>query len=553
MKKYPFNEKPDIPWIDTGLPDREEIFRRFMDELMPSESEEGEELTVDTFGCDELFLRFFVTDRMREDFPLITRDFLLHELPNIGDHEMVSYLDTDPRRNYPEQLFERLVLNLMMNAVNSGSQYTKNLFLYLYKVYYHKEYQSLKRFRKLSRGDVLTLAKKGEHISFVTVARILSIARIYGIELSRDCDRLFIQLSDDLRDDEISETDFKFSGEVYRSYRECLADAMKIFDDDDEMFSMYYDHMKFVENVLRSENCIEDLVDLCDDEDSGILIGIGRSLSVLRKTYPDREFSKEELIRYAVLYHSVSALICSLETMEDWMDGLFSGDVGRSCFKETKPLFKAEDVMNSWPGASIALKKKTEKPETIKEEEENGKTTESALLAEIEALQRKVHMYEGNISSLKSELSEKRKISDENVNLNEQLRQQNRELAALREHLYNMTEEDEIEDTIPVSEMKDYLRPLRIIIAGGHSNWVNKMKKDFPDWVYINPTVSGTLEASVVDKADHVYFFTDTISHSTYFRYMNVVKDHDVAFGYIHGVNIENTVRQMYRELKESL
>lgn len=54
-----------------------------------------------------------------------------------------------------------------------------------------------------------------------------------------------------------------------------------------------------------------------------------------------------------------------------------------------------------------------------------------------------------------------------------------------------------------------------------------------------------------MDRADNVYFFTDTISHSTYFKYMNVVKEHGVDFGYIHGVNIENNMRQMYRELKK--
>ena len=79
------------------------------------------------------------------------------------------------------------------------------------------------------------------------------------------------------------------------------------------------------------------------------------------------------------------------------------------------------------------------------------------------------------------------------------------------------------------------------------------MKQEFPDWVYIDASVSGTLEASIVDSADHVYFFTDSISHSTYYKYMNVVKEHGVDFGYIHGVNIENTVRKMYKELGERL
>ena len=115
--------------------------------------------------------------------------------------------------------------------------------------------------------------------------------------------------------------------------------------------------------------------------------------------------------------------------------------------------------------------------------------------------------------------------------------------------MYNLTEEEKIDETVSVEEMKAFLEPLRVIIVGGHDKWRKKMKQELPDWIYVDATVSGTLEASIVDKADHVYFFTDTISHSTYFKYMNVVKDRNVDFGYIHGVNIENNIRQMYKEL----
>ena len=35
------------------------------------------------------------------------------------------------------------------------------------------------------------------------------------------------------------------------------------------------------------------------------------------------------------------------------------------------------------------------------------------------------------------------------------------------------------------------------------------------------------------------------------YGYSNVVKEKNVPFGYIHGVNIENVTKQLYRELKE--
>ena len=57
----------------------------------------------------------------------------------------------------------------------------------------------------------------------------------------------------------------------------------------------------------------------------------------------------------------------------------------------------------------------------------------------------------------------------------------------------------------------------------------------------------------IVRKADKVYFFTDTISHSTYYRYVNVCREHKVPFGYIHGVNTDTNVRQIYREMGEEV
>ena len=40
-------------------------------------------------------------------------------------------------------------------------------------------------------------------------------------------------------------------------------------------------------------------------------------------------------------------------------------------------------------------------------------------------------------------------------------------------------------------------------------------------------------------------FFSDTISHSTYYRYLNVLRERKINFGYIHGVNIENNINNL--------
>ena len=74
------------------------------------------------------------------------------------------------------------------------------------------------------------------------------------------------------------------------------------------------------------------------------------------------------------------------------------------------------------------------------------------------------------------------------------------------------------------------------------------MKGYFPDWDYISPSPTGTIPAYIVDKADKVYFFTDTINYSAYYKYINAVRERNVKFVYIHGVNVEKRVRGLWRE-----
>ena len=147
MKKQQMIPLANIPNIDKLGDFLEETMERsggILNFLLEAQArEEGipddERLSPDTFGSERIFLDFFINDEMEDDFPLIARDFLLHEYNNLKDHEDVEYLDVERGCDWPEKVFNRFVLNLMMNAVNSGSDYAKALFRNLYKTYYKKE------------------------------------------------------------------------------------------------------------------------------------------------------------------------------------------------------------------------------------------------------------------------------------------------------------------------------------------------------------------------------------------------------------------------------
>ena len=176
---------------------------------------------------------------------------------------------------------------------------------------------------------------------------------------------------------------------------------------------------------------------------------------------------------------------------------------------------------------------------------------ETALITEIDALRRKIHKLENDNTGLRKDLSDKRQLQEENEDIKDRLDAVMGELAALRSYVYNLTENEEPVQNATLGEMKDTISKYRIVIIGGHSNWVNKMKSEFPNWVFVNHKASSTSDTGVVFGADHVYFFTDTISHSTYFKYMNVIREKKIDFGYIHGVNIDKNITQIYRELED--
>ena len=273
--------------------------------------------------------------------------------------------------------------------------------------------------------------------------------------------------------------------------------------------------------------------------------------AILKKTFPKKEFSDEEIALYGTILHTASALTCNADQLAETIKTLAYGEAGTDYYENFPAMFKAEEVqVASRSTKSPGVIDQTKKPvKEIKKTPDPEK--EEALIEEINALRRKVHKLEADNKGLRTELSEKRRIEEDAKALRERSENANRELVALRDYVYNLTEDDRPDQSVSIDEMKRFLSEKRIVIIGGHSNWVSKMKKEFPDWSYVNPEASGSTDVSIVDKADHVYFFTDTISHSKYFQFINVVRERKVDFGYIHGVNIEKTVRGIYRELKE--
>lgn len=549
------HNEPELPGFDDFIkknarrvPEKDRLVEDFLKfvEVVQDDMPEEEKIPVDTYGCDCMFVRSFMNEDLLDDFPLVIRDFMEHEAANIDKYDMIDYFKVDDGTCWPEKFFVGYGLNLMYNAYLGGSEYARKLFICLYKTYFRKEYRHLKKFSKIGAQDILTLSDENDEDDFYRVARYLTMAKITGIEVSSNCVMLYTHLN--RRNEEEEAPDFFEEAPEREEYRQLIRKAHE------ELVTLYgtrekmgkYDArvQKFVSKALAHHGYCPDFVDLCDEDSMGLTATVTEALVTLRQISPNREFTKNEVMLYAALLHAIGALASSNKESIDWLNDIIYGKRGTDYYDNFPEKFKPEEV----DGSLLRSKPPDAVPAAaVKKVESRYKDRD--LIEEIESLRRKLHQKESEIKQYRSELAGTRKLNEEIKDLKAQAESDSKELAALRSHLYNMTESVQEDDTLPLETVIDRLKELRIIIIGGHQNWVNKMKGYFPEWEFISPSPTGTIPASVVDKADKVYFFTDTISHAAYYKYVNAVRERNVKFGYIHGVNLEKCVRGIWREI----
>lgn len=303
-------------------------------------------MILDTYGCERLFVDFFINDEMAEDFPLIARAFYTHELANIPEYQDVEYFDIQSGEECPELMFKRFTLGLMLNALNSGSEYTKALFLYLHKTYYKKEYRTIKRFGTMSLSELLALAKPEERRCpyVANLSRVLCIAPIYGIKIGGDCNIVYGFLNE-LSGKLALSGGFSFDEAAGDSFKDCRKEIDERFEQK-KLYFLDAKMSKFLGNVFQWLGYSPEYADWCDENDRGMEDRLAIVLSILKKTFPksNREYSAEELTLYGMILHCASAMTCNSSWLAETLRTLVYGEAGTFYYDEFPQLFHPEDV-----------------------------------------------------------------------------------------------------------------------------------------------------------------------------------------------------------------
>ena len=509
----------------------------------------------DTTAADKFFIDGFLTYPMHCDFWEIVRDFLKNRYCDIEKFAKLSiYVDDRPEQSNPENALIIRFLGIMYEAAKSGDEYSVTLFKFLYKTYHKQEYKQLKRFKKLSVSEIFSLAEDEDGcIDYHQMSRILGMSQFYGIELEEKISSLYLHIENMRKEWEEDDEEDHFLIFPDGLYEECVEQVDRWIAEERSKKKKFCEFARHYEKMDRfSSNCLErlgyptDFVYRSNRELEPIDRVFSITLALLKVTYPKREFSYLEVQEFAHIYQALSALVSVCDMYDDCTEAM----LGKQCWKEElaegNSLFNPESIGVNKENAKS--KDKIEK--TIKATKEIS-VSETQYIEEITELRRKLREKEAE-SRYFREQYDQAQISLKELQAHEQKYEADRdELIALRNHVYNLFDEERQTDEIDLKEMMLAIAVRKIVIIGGHTNWINKVKKEFPNWKFFDAAVTRLNDAMVLDGTEKVYFFTNHISHGTYGKYINLVRENKIPFGYLQTINIENVVKQIYNDFME--
>ena len=509
-------------------------------------------------SIDALFVRSFCEDLddFDRDLPVIIQDFVRHEADRIPEYSQYIYGSDDFSNDGATTGIRYKFLNLLLSAARHGSDFAAQMICRIFKIYYRSEYNQLKRFKTI-KYDELTGFESGEELFSTIAARILTVAPFMGIEVQDDCSFVLDEVEQDLNDPLMS---FTYDLDSY-SFKDGLfdqasAEAEKLIERIKQTRSKYGDPVffdnafEFIQEVFRYHHVPTDLDASCIEHVETHSREYAVTIALLKMAMPKKTFSDAEIQLYRAIYHILTLLVDQLVILNEDVDYML-GRTDRFEFEMERCRYKPEQEQIAHSVAAGKPQSKQMAADTIVSAVPAEPQTES-LYAEIERLRASLkakdqtimqlnHMYQEVSERERTEKLDQEKWEDDKA-----------ELHRLREHLYQMTREDLESDTVPTDEMEKAVRNKRVVIIGGHDNWVHYLREHFPSWSYIKPGATGTIPENVVRSADCLFFFTDTISHSVYNKFIHEARKHNIPFDYLHGTNIPATIRQVYDFIEKS-
>ena len=506
-------------------------------------------IAPDTFGADKFFIESFITCEMADDFWIVANDFLNHHFPRIKEFNDIAVYNNDFSGVYtPSTALQNRILSIMYNAAKTGDTYSVELIKTLYKTYHKAEYKQLKRFKTISVPEIFALGQiYDDDCEYDVIARILGMCPLLGIELEERCSILYLILRNYMETLE-AERDIEFFHFKEGLYQKCYKQVEEWMENErtgvheDNRNAAYWEADQFAGLCFERNGYLPEFMWLCHCDPSGLKHLYTLTLALLKSNRPHKEYSFEQVQTFSILTQCIESFVKVCDDYDENLSELFGTETDHDD-RMFPCLYKPITVKETTP-VKVAPKLTAIAPVPTSEVQEEDYLKEinelrKRLREKDQAYKQIYHQYEQTKNSLKE--------AEEIIQKHESERD---ELIALRNHVYNMSQFIPDIPEEKLDEMKAAISEKNIVIIGGHINWVNKLKKEFPKWKLLDANITRDSDSQLINGAEKVYFFSDHLSHRMYGKTINLVRANKIPFGYLHSINMESLIRQIYEDLR---
>lgn len=113
-----------------------------------------------------------------------------------------------------------------------------------------------------------------------------------------------------------------------------------------------------------------------------------------------------------------------------------------------------------------------------------------------------------------------------------------KELAELREHIFNLSEDEEVLDDKELFKLKD----LNAVCFGGQPKWIAR-GKEIVNWRFISPDALN-FDVDLIKNSDYVFINTSFINHAMYYKIMENLTENN-KLKYINNTNAQRCLEEL--------
>ena len=456
--------------------------------------------------------------------------YVLSDVYSLDDYKLLGIDLTD---RYICGAGSHISYNLLRYAVTKAAQGHEKIrksFLEVYKRDCRAEYNTLKRFSSLNLDDIIGMIGVYEDVDQVyALARILFFADIMKIKIEKP--GLYYETIRRLW----NRFDSEFNGLLAVNPMP-VEKVVKLIDDEESMriLEQHQELMRVGDicDVIMGNAGIASVLGFSEmaDPDLHLIRAVPYYLAIMNNCL-DFELTEQEKI-----WGSVFA--CIIENIRSYMDDM-DLEISQLIGMEKQ---ECEDFLGKIWRTSVPAK------ETPKEASEKNRL----LQEEIQSLKEQLRTKDAELTraNLKIRSLENGLISSERdkATLMKRLEKlvQTCGSEGIKETLPDAKENPEKLPSLSVDEKIAILHTRKVCIVGGHPNWTSKLKELFPDWIYLKPESVSSVGEDALNSVEHVFFFTDTLSHASFRRYFTAAKAKNIPIGYLHAINLARAIDELY-------